>query len=275
MRLALKFKESGDRLNLNFGEVYQISDGGFEKGYNEGYDKGNKDGQQIGYQKGYDLGYQDGEKSVVDFSKICSQIRFPSLNVFGKKEVVLNLDNVLNLEDFCREETASDVNTTVEHITINCPNESKSAAYMFRTLSPYDYTLKRVTLNVKFANTANWNYVFSNKRALEVIDGEPLNMASNYTANTFQYCYALKEVRIVPNCATINFDMQFCSSLSKESIESVINGLSSEVIGFTAKLKLQAVNKAFETSVGTNDGSNSTEWKALADTKKNWTITLS
>ena len=58
------------------------------------------------------------------------------------------------------------------------------------------------------------------------------------------------------------------------SIESVVNcALNANTVRLT--FSEEAVNKAFETSEGANDGSNSTEWKALADTKKNWTITLS
>lgn len=302
MRLALKFKESGDRLNLNFGEVYQISDGGFEKGYEAGVqsmqgiiDEYNEEislqnelletaiSEMNGkvdpelYEKGFNEGFVEGKKSVVDFSKICTAIRFKSLNCFGEKEVVLNLDNAKNFENVFYEEADEDLNTTVERITINCPNEIKRASHMFRAVSVYnrDYTLKHITLNVKFADTANWNYAFAYRSALEVIDGEPLNIASNPNYNIFANCEALKEVRIVPNCVSGNFEMIFCPLLSKETIESVINGLSSEVSGFTAKLKLQAVNKAFETTENANNGSSSTAWQMLVNTKPTWTITLS
>jgi hypothetical protein len=37
-------------------------------------------------------------------------------------------------------------------------------------------------------------------------------------------------------------------------------------------LPLRAVNKAFETSEGANDGKTSTEWETLIGTKTNWTI---
>ncbi|MBQ2743386.1 MAG: hypothetical protein IJF32_11360 [Oscillospiraceae bacterium] len=64
------------------------------------------------------------------------------------------------------------------------------------------------------------------------------------------------------------------SPLIKESITSVVNALSSTATGLTLTLKLSAVNKAFETSTGANDGSTSAEFAALVATKTNWTITM-
>lgn len=61
----------------------------------------------------------------------------------------------------------------------------------------------------------------------------------------------------------------------KETIVSLINTLSATVSGKKCSLKRASVDKAFETSVGANDGSESAEWLALAATKSNWTISLS
>lgn len=62
--------------------------------------------------------------------------------------------------------------------------------------------------------------------------------------------------------------------LSKESILSVFNALSSTATGLTLTLNLAAVNTAFETSEGAADGSTSEEWATLIATKPNWTISL-
>lgn len=64
------------------------------------------------------------------------------------------------------------------------------------------------------------------------------------------------------------------SPLSKDSLISVVNALSSTTTGLTVTLRLAAVNTAFETTAGAADGSTSEEWTALIATKPNWTINL-
>lgn len=70
------------------------------------------------------------------------------------------------------------------------------------------------------------------------------------------------------------WDLQTGKKLSRQSIESFINVLSTATSGLTITFSLEAVNKAYETSTGANDGSTSTEWLALVATKPNWTIAL-
>lgn len=69
-------------------------------------------------------------------------------------------------------------------------------------------------------------------------------------------------------------NLKYCPLLDKESITSLINILSTTTSGLSVTLSLTAVNKAFETSEGANDGSTSTEWTTLIGTKSNWTISL-
>ncbi len=60
------------------------------------------------------------------------------------------------------------------------------------------------------------------------------------------------------------------SPLDRESIESIISCLSSDTSGKTVQLSLAAVNSAFETSQGANDGISSSEWSALTASRSNW-----
>jgi hypothetical protein len=61
----------------------------------------------------------------------------------------------------------------------------------------------------------------------------------------------------------------------KETIVSMINTLSQNATGMVATVGKKAVDKAFETSEGANDGSENAEWLTLTATKTNWTISLS
>ena len=91
--------------------------------------------------------------------------------------------------------------------------------------------------------------------------------------STFLNCTALENVRFEGVIGqTVSF--QSSNKLSKESIIDAIEHLSTTASGKTISFTQIAVNKAFETSEGANDGSTSAEWNALIAPKSNWTISL-
>lgn len=59
MKLDIKFREITERLPFEFGEVNNVSDGGFERGYAEGYMKGVAGGYEIGYAEGHEEGLSE------------------------------------------------------------------------------------------------------------------------------------------------------------------------------------------------------------------------
>ena len=93
-------------------------------------------------------------------------------------------------------------------------------------------------------------------------------------ATTFNNCTSLKEIRFSGTVGQNGVNFAAASSLSKASIVSVINTLSTTASGKSITFSKASVNKAFETSEGANDGINSDEWKALIASRSNWTITL-
>jgi hypothetical protein len=64
------------------------------------------------------------------------------------------------------------------------------------------------------------------------------------------------------------------SYMTKASIESIINALYEGSEGQTLTLSRTAVGRAFQSSEGAYDGISSDEWKALVESKPNWTISL-
>jgi hypothetical protein len=86
--------------------------------------------------------------------------------------------------------------------------------------------------------------------------------------------HELREVRFEGTIAKSGLNLQWSTKLSKASIESVINCLSTTTSGLSVTLSKAAVNKAFETSEGANDGATSTEWTTLIGTRSNWTVSL-
>lgn len=60
MFLELEFEELEGALDLEFEQVTEISDGGFDRGFEEGYKQGNTDGYTTGKTEGVTEGYQSG-----------------------------------------------------------------------------------------------------------------------------------------------------------------------------------------------------------------------
>lgn len=60
MILQVEFTELDQSFTPDFGEVNNISDGGFERGYEAGYNKGNTEGREQGYSDGHKQGYDSG-----------------------------------------------------------------------------------------------------------------------------------------------------------------------------------------------------------------------
>lgn len=115
-------------------------------------------------------------------------------------------------------------------------------------------------------------YCFFNSTNLQTI--EKLVVAeSEFFQNAFHYCVSLVNLTIEGTIGQNGLNLSW-SPLSKASLTSVVNALSSTTTGLTVILRLSAVNTAFETTAGAADGSTSDEWTALIATKSNWTINL-
>ena len=88
--------------------------------------------------------------------------------------------------------------------------------------------------------------------------------------------HRVKELNLLEGTVigTNGFNVQWATALPKTSITSIINALSDSTSGLSVTFSKIAVDKAFETSNGANDGSASAEWNALKATKPNWIINL-
>lgn len=155
---------------------------------------------------------------------------------------------------------------------IVCSDRFDSAWYMFNNNTKITST--KVPIDV--TRTAEVRYMFGcynppERSKLETI--VELKVSENNTfTSAFNLLYALKNITIT---GTIGNDISFkWSPLTKASILSVYGALSTTVTGKTITFKQTAVNAAFETSTGANDGSASPEWEALKAEHSNWTIAL-
>lgn len=92
--------------------------------------------------------------------------------------------------------------------------------------------------------------------------------------NTFGGCSALETINFCSELAVNGLNLSASKNLGRASIESIINAMSDSTSGLSVTLSKTAVDKAFETSEGANDGSTSAEWLNLIASKSNWTINL-
>lgn len=119
-------------------------------------------------------------------------------------------------------------------------------------------------------------YAFYNNEVLKVIENVILKNDGSQTFSDYSFGQlpALEEIRFEGVIGQNGFNMKWSTKLSKDSITSIINALSTTTSGLTITLSKVAVNNAFETSEGAGDGSTSEEWNTLIATKSNWTISL-
>jgi hypothetical protein len=177
------------------------------------------------------IGEISGGGSGVEFDRYLKTATFTSLNMFGKKEVELNFDSIttgfMNLFSI---DSAENTNTIVEHLTINSPNTITTLQGMlYCNNAGRDYVLKRVTLNFSTKNCTNFQHVFTNQQAVEIVDGTPLDMSAVTVATrtgAFTTTPALKEVRFVKESIPLNISFAQSANLSTDTIQSIIDGLA-------------------------------------------------
>ena len=217
-----------------------------------------------GYNEGYDAGHTEGYADGKQFLNGVTAITFDNLNLIGEKEFEIHLPLITNYYLMFRC-VGGVVNTTVEHLTISGGNAKNMGFFLDSPFAHYEKTLKRVTINFSTAECTSFQNTFACRMGLEVIDGNPLDCSSATTGNmfglTFNYCYALKEIRFVQNTIYLGIGFPHSSLLSAESVQSIIDGLA-DLTGATAQtLTLHATV-----------GAKLTDAQKATITAKNWTL---
>jgi hypothetical protein len=153
------------------------------------------------------------------------------------------------------------------------------------------------------ATSGNANYTFIGCSSLLIVEDIGMTAMSNYSgtyqgcsslhtieklrvnensifSGTFQGCAALKNLIVEGPISKSGFSVAAATALTKASIESIVNALSTNTNNLVLTLSKAAVNKAFESSPGANDGSTANnnegtvEWQTLKATRSNWDYTL-
>lgn len=119
-------------------------------------------------------------------------------------------------------------------------------------------------INASSATTCN--YMCNSASILKTIDKFIVTDKTTSLTGAFDYCPALENI-VIEGTIGANISFSSCTKLTKSSITSIINALSSTSTGKTLTLSNTAITSAF-------GGTDSSEWQELTGTKTNWTISL-
>jgi hypothetical protein len=297
MKLDVKFKENEKRLAVDFGAVHKVSDGGYQKGYEagkedgygngytNGYTVGTAEGKEQGKAEGYTQGKADGVTEGIEQGKQAEYDAFwdiyqdygnrrhyshafaglgwrdtsfkPKYDIFVSNAYMMFADS--NIKDL----KSALENCCVVLDTSQCINFQ----YMFMNSRVEKIGVIDTRGHNKLVSTFGAAYIVFIEKIVLRDDG-------SQTFSDFITTPALVDVVIEGVIGQNGFSVSICTKLSRASITSVINALSTTTTGLAVTFSLVAVNKAFETAEGANDGSTSAEWLALVATRSNWTIAL-
>jgi hypothetical protein len=145
------------------------------------------------------------------------------------------------------------------------------------TTASYVFDNARVkNLDVDFSSATNLTNAFSSSNGGRIRGYIHVKISDKAKTLTNIFSLNKTEEVILKEGSIIAYNISQPSPyLTKESIESFINALSSKATNKILTLNKDAVNRAFETTTGADDGESSEEWNNLVATKSNWTITLS
>lgn len=268
------------KVNFKNIQPYGVQEEDLEKMYNQGYEIGNsqgysngyKDGEQVGIEQGIEQGekqehdrfwdsYQNnGRKEDYTFAfaggSWNDKIFKPKYDIIPTQcREMFDWSSIRNLKEILTQQNVV-LDVSKSTIASNCFYGSQI------THLPILHFDKASNLSSLFAYSI-----------IKSID-ELSFREDAYISFLFNKCNSLEHCIFACNIVKTGLDMKDCVLLDKESIVSAINCLSTETSGQSVTLSLQSVDKAFETSENANNGSTSSEWLNLINTKSNWTITL-
>lgn len=131
-------------------------------------------------------------------------------------------------------------------------------------------------ITVDFSNATSLNYTFAlsnggnTSNIFIKVSEKCTNLSYTFAYNVYMQKLTFMEGSVIAG----NIDVHWSQWLNKASIISIMTHLSDTTSGKIATFAKDAVNRAFATSSGANDGSTSAEWTALKATKPNWTFSL-
>lgn len=256
--------------NIEGGDGAPIYDGTIEidgqpaDDYTDYYEKGLEDGEAIGRQAQHDE-FWDSVKDDTNWG-----YRFCGSN-WNTTTFKPNFD--LNLKGNCNFCFANNI-IKVDLVEWLSELGITMSTTEMTQCSKLFYYAKFTRLGViDLSKVVSANETFAYMEHLHTID-KVIILASFSFSDTFASTPNLVNLTIEGTIGQAGLNLRWSPKLSKASIASIINSLSSTTSGLSVTLSKTAVNTAFETASGLADGSVSDEWLNLIAQKNNWTVSL-
>lgn len=269
---------------------------GRTEGYTEGYGAGRTKGDQEGYDRGlaegkaftYDVGYSEGKQAEYDAfwdnyqdngKRTGGYLMFAgygwnSENYKPKYKVAFGASVYPNYPTMMFERFDNLLKYAPLEINEGDIDFSKATAleYSFRNANVSKVEMDCIPPNLtSMKSTFHMNSISSHNLTTLKLG---VNASTTYDATCFTV-NSLRNVSFIEG-SVIGNTISFSSKvLTKESITNIMKALSTTTSGKTFSLSLTAVDKAFETSEGANDGHWSEEWDLLISARTNWSFTIS
>lgn len=241
MRLAVKFTESNQRFNTKFGEVHNISDGGFERGYAQGYTEGEQtakaeaeahnaailtDCNAVLPDKGVEpadtLEQVPQRIGEIKAEPVWLQYITNAYNTF--EDATLPDGTIIDITAASFSYTFNNTKGKYE-VKLRQVDKTKDLyiGYTFRLCSVKRVDLTETSRRISNGGQAQaFYYAWSLEEIIGAID------FSNVLGclSCFNLMDALREIRFVPGTIKCNFTMPDSPNLSADSIQSIVDGFA-------------------------------------------------
>ena len=258
------------QLKQDIDDVYSVA---YEKGKSEGGDT--EGAYNEGYNKAYDElwdGIQLGGTRT-NYGGLFNGVYWNEISFRPKYDIIAKASGSTMFDRFGGMANTTDKGIDLAKIFEDCGVELDTSKCTAINNLFYYARVSRVPTISAVGCTYVLTGVFAQCRHLETIDKFVLkDDGSNTFNNTFQQCIELKNIVIDGTIGQNGFNVQWSTKLSKDSITSIINALSSTTSGLTVTLSETAVNNM--TFPFTYKDVTYNSWEELIATKSNWTISL-
>ncbi len=261
------------------------TDEAWNDGFNAGYDSGYADGEGSGFFSGLEVGREEGLTEGIEQGKQAQEDAF--WDAYQQNGTRTDYQGAFG-----------GLGWTNEFFKPKYDIKPVQATYMFRQTNisgDLVEILDNLGVILDFSECTGAAEVFSNAARITRVGVIDLRK-STYNGNAFAYCSAktidkvlvsektgvgnfpgyanlLENMTIEGTIAQSGFNAQYSTKLSKASITSIINALSTTTSGLSITLSQVAVDREFAATPG-DTGADSAEWGILVETRPNWTINL-
>lgn len=250
-------KEDGRHLGYNEGKTDGIAEGvdiGRKAEYDEFWDAFQNNGKRYNYQYAFaNEGWND--TTFAPKYDIVLGNGYTGSNMF-QLTAITNITEALERHGVILDTSKCGVFSSMFHSakSVRLPVLDFSSTHEYASANPLSYTFYSCLA--------------------ETIDKIVINEQTLFANTTFNGCANLKNIVFEGTLGQNGLNLQWSTKLSAASLESIINALTDTTRYLTVTLSLAAVNKAFETAEGANDGSDSVSWRFLRGSKPYWNIAL-